>query len=47
MEYCDGQNLKDFIKEHNKNNKLIEEDIIYNIIKQICVGIKEIHEMKK
>ena len=21
MEYCDGQNLKDFIKEHNKNNE--------------------------
>ena len=46
MEYCDGQNLKDFIKEHNKNNELIEENIIYNIIKQICIGIKEMHKMK-
>ena len=43
MEYCAGKNLKKFIKEHNKNNELIEEDIIYNIIKQICIGIKEIH----
>ena len=41
MEYCDGQNLRDFI---NKNkNELIEENILYNIIKQICIGIKEIH----
>ena len=22
---------------------MIEEDILYNIIKQICIGIKEIH----
>jgi len=43
MEYCAGKNLKIFIKEHNKNNELIEENIIYNIIKQICIGIKEIH----
>ena len=41
MEYCDGQNLRDFI---NKNkNELIEENILYNIIKQICIGIREIH----
>ena len=30
MEYCEGKNLKNFIKEHNENNELIEEDIIYN-----------------
>ena len=42
MEYCSGLNLKEYI---NKNkNKLIEENILYNIIKQICLGIKEIHE---
>ena len=44
MEYCDGQNLKEFI---NKNNDAkIEENILYNIIIQICLGIKEIHKMK-
>jgi len=43
MEYCDGQNLRDFINKHNKNNELIEEDILSNIIKQICLGLKEIH----
>ena len=44
MEYCDGQNLRDFINKHIKNNELIEEDILNNIIKQLCIGIKEIHE---
>ena len=43
MEYCAGQNLRDFININIKNNELIEEDILYNIIKQICIGIKEIH----
>ena len=43
MEFCEGQNLKDFININIKNNELIEEDILYNIIKQICIGIKEIH----
>ena len=43
MEYCDGINLKDFINISINNNELIEENILYNIIKQICIGIKEIH----
>ena len=43
MEYFDGQNLRDFININIKNNELIEENILYNIIKQICEGIKEIH----
>ena len=46
MEFCDGQNLKDFIKINKNNNTLIEENILYNIIIQICSGIKEIHKMK-
>ena len=46
MEYCDNKNLKDYIEEYKNNNNLIEENIIYNIIKQICIGIKKIHEMK-
>ena len=47
MEYCDGNNLKDFINKYIKNNELIEENILYNIIKQICIGIKEMHKMKR
>ena len=44
MEYCSGQSLRDLINKHYKNDVLIEEDILYNIVKQICIGIKEIHE---
>ena len=29
-----------------KDNKLIEENILKNIISQICIGIKEIHNKK-
>ena len=44
MEYCDGQNLRDFINKIIKKNQLIEENIIYKIIEQICIGNKEIHD---
>ena len=43
MEYCTGQNLKDIINKKIKNNELMEENILYKIIKQLCEGIKEIH----
>ena len=43
MEYCDGGNLRDFMNEHINNSELIDEDILSNIIKQICLGLKEIH----
>ena len=46
MEYCDGENLKSFINKYMDNNMLIEENILYNIVKQICKGIKEIHNKK-
>ena len=44
MEYCEGQNLRDFIDKNIKNNELIEEIKLCDIIRQICVGIKEIHK---
>ena len=43
MEYCDVHNLNFFINKHKEKSELIEEKIIYNIIKQICLGLKEIH----
>ena len=43
MEYCNGKNLRNFIDENANNNTLIPENILYNIICQICIGIKEIH----
>ena len=46
MEYCDGENLKSFIDKHRNNNTLNNENILKNIIRQMCIGIKEIHNKK-
>ena len=46
MEYCNGKTLKNYLDEYRLKNTLIEEDVIFNIIKQICLGLKEIHEIK-
>ena len=46
MEFCREGNLRNFIDKHINNETLIKENIISNIIKQICIGIKEIHNMK-
>ena len=45
MEYAGDFNLKQFILNHKKKNQLIEENIIKNIIIQICLGLKEIHKL--
>ena len=44
MEYCDGDNLRNFIDKNIKDQTLIQEDTLKNIVKQICKGIKEIHD---
>jgi serine/threonine protein kinase len=44
MEFGGEKNLKQFIRE--LEGKLIEEKIIKNIIKQLCLGLKEIHKNK-
>jgi len=46
MEFCDGENLRHLINKQKANNILIEENILIKIIKQICIGIKEIHNKK-
>ena len=46
MEFCKGENLRNFIDRHMEDNTLIKEDLLKNIIKQICKGLKEIHNMK-
>ena len=46
MEYCNGDNLRSFINKNINDNTLIEENIIINIVKQLCIGIKEIHNKK-
>ena len=44
MEYCEGSDLKKFINEYKKKNELISEKILFDIILDICLGIKEIHK---
>ena len=44
MEYCEGQSLREFINEKKNKNELIEEEIIYGYILDICLGIKTIHD---
>ena len=46
MEYCGENNLRSFIKKYINNKTFIEENIIKKIIKQICLGLKEIHNKK-
>ena len=46
IEYCNGLNLRTYLNERKKNNKLIEKDIIYHIISEICKGLKDIHSKK-
>ena len=43
MEYCDNSDLNKYIKEHKKENKKIDKNVIYMIILDICLGLKEIH----
>ena len=44
MEYCEGSDLKQFIKEYKSKNEKIDEKNVYNMIFDICLGIKEIHQ---
>ena len=45
MEYGGNSNLRDLIEKQNQKNLCkFEENIIIDIMKQICLGIKEIHK---
>ena len=44
MEYGGNLNLKQFIANYKNKNKAIEEKTIKDIIKQICLGLKDIHD---
>ena len=46
MEFGGDSDLKHLIEEHKKNSILIKEELIKNIILQICTGLKEIHKAK-
>ena len=42
MEYCD-LDLRKYINMQSNNGKLLDKDIIYNFILDICQGLKDIH----
>ena len=44
MEYGVNINLKQFIKKHKDESQFIDKNIIIDIIRQICKGLKTIHE---
>ncbi len=44
MEYAGNSNLKTFINKYRDRNELIDEQIIKDIILQICLGLKKIHK---
>ena len=46
MEYCDGGDLNDFIKEKKEIGKLLEEDLVWEIFIKITIGLSDIHKMK-
>ena len=43
MEYCDNSDLLTYIENIKKENKLIDPNVIYIIIEDICLGLNEIH----
>ena len=44
MEFCDGLDLRKLINEHKENKSFINKHLIYHIIFNICLGLKEIHK---
>jgi NIMA (never in mitosis gene a)-related kinase len=45
MEYCDGGDLDDFIKEKKKKGNLLEENLIWKIFIKITIGLADIHKL--
>ena len=46
MEYCDGGDLYQFIKEKNKKKDLIKEDLIWELFIKMVLGLSSIHKKK-
>jgi NIMA (never in mitosis gene a)-related kinase len=46
MEYADGGDIFQLIKESQKSAKLIDEDDIWKIIIQTARGLRVLHDMK-
>ena len=42
-EYYEDLNLRQFINKYKKEKILISQNLIYHFLKEICIGLKEIH----
>ena len=42
-EHYEGMNLSQLVNNYKNENKLISQNLIYHIIKEICLGLKELH----
>ena len=45
-EYYGNLSMTKFIEEHKKNKNYINENVIYNIVLDICLGLKELYNKK-
>ena len=43
MEFCEQKDLRSFIDYYKHQKKLIHEQVIFTILQQLCIAIKEIH----
>ena len=46
MEYCDGGDLSNYLNNHKKSGKYMNEDKIWKFFIQICIGLMYIHNKK-
>ena len=44
MEFCEGLDLRKFIKGYKEKNKFIEKNLIYSFVNDLLEGIKYIHD---
>lgn len=47
MEYCEGGDLGQYIKQRRRQGKLIDERMIWNVVAQIFLALKECHRHRE
>ena len=47
MELLDGVSLADFIISHSEKKHKVKEEVIWNILTQLCGALKYLHDIKR